>query len=517
MYRYDKMVKLISNCDRNEYDIRPLVMSFFPGGNMEYSVVSHAEAERIWESAGDNQTEPVSDNIYSIYLILEDKRIRISAGGLDDEVIYNTCPDSKKYRDDLKRLIYRVLSKATGRVNRWGTLTGVRPSKIAMGYLREGMDGDNVIDIMKKEYYCSDGKASLCTEVAHNELRILDMIDYETGYSVYIGIPFCPTVCNYCSFSSVSLSGLKDSRAMMRSYMEALEKECSAIGGLYKGKKLSSIYVGGGTPTALDEECLAWLMRIIRQNFDVDHAFEFNVEAGRPDSINEGKLDILKSAGVTRISVNPQTMKPETLKLMGRNHTTDQVRETFRLARNKGFDNINMDLIAGLMGESTDDFKNTISAVEELNPDSFTVHSLVVKRASKYRTQCEADHVDAWDYDSNSNFNGEVVAGMLDTAAEFAKKAGYIPYYMYRQKNKSGLGSNNVLENVGYAKRGREGIYNIVIMEELQPILAFGAGASSKFLYGSRIERAANVKNVNEYISRIDEMIQRKKRCLING
>lgn len=525
MCGYDKMIKLICNSERNEYDIRPLVMSFFPGDIIEYNIEDVGRIELNRQQGANNEANSNKADDRVIYIILEDMKIRMRVGLYEtdksdciskpdfiyEEIIYDGIPDSKKYRDDLKRLIYRVLSKATGKVNRWGTLTGVRPSKIAMGYLKEGLGRSDIIHKMQEEYYCSQKKAALCADVAQNELRILDMINYETGYSVYIGIPFCPTVCNYCSFSSISLESLKDSAALMRSYLEALEKECAAAARLFGDKKLCSVYVGGGTPTALDEECLAWLMRIIRDNFDVGGAYEFNVEAGRPDSINEKKLDILKMAGVTRISVNPQTMKPETLISMGRNHTAEQVVEVFKLARNMGFDNINMDLIAGLMGESPSDFRNTINVVEELAPDSFTVHSLVVKRASKYRTQCESEGL----ISCNDGMRAGIVDEMLDTAAAFAEKAGYIPYYMYRQKNKAGLGINNVLENVGYSKFGRESIYNIVIMEEKQTIAACGAGASTKFVVsGGGIERCENVKNVMQYISRVDEMIDRKKRLI---
>lgn len=505
------MIKLICNCDRNEYDIRPLVMSFFPGENMEYCIEDAGRVESAIQAAVNNETDYIKEKACVIYMVLEDTGIRVRADVVFEEIKYDTVPASKKYRDDLKRIIYRVLSRATGRINRWGTLTGVRPSKIAMGYLREGLSHDNVIKKMREEYYCSEEKASLCADVARNEMRILDMIRYETGYSVYIGIPFCPTVCSYCSFPSISLGSIKDGPALMRSYLDALGKECAAAAGMFRDKRLCSIYVGGGTPTALDEECLARLMGIIRDNFDVGGAYEFNVEAGRPDSINAEKLDILKAAGVTRISVNPQTMKPETLRLMGRNHTTEQVTDVFRLARDRGFDNINMDLIAGLMGEGTDDFANTLEDIGKLGPDSFTVHSLVVKRASQYREQCENGSIAPHDYDAG----GGIVGAMLDMASSFAGKSGYIPYYMYRQKNKAGLGTNNVLENVGYSKIGKEGIYNIVIMEEMQTIAACGAGAATKLVApGGWIGRCENVKDVMQYINRVDEMIERKRRLV---
>ena len=498
------MIRLICNCDRNEYDIRPLVMSFFPGDNMDY-IVLEKEAE---ECVGKTGAEDIT-----IRLLLENQSISFDADKVHMEQKFDSVPDTKLYRDELKRLIYRALSELTGRINRWGTLTGVRPSKISMKYLQAGMTEEQVIDYMQEKYYCSEEKARLSTGVAVNELRILHMIEYEKGYSVYIGIPFCPTVCNYCSFSSISLQKMKNGNELMYSYLEALERECAGAGKLLSDKKLSSIYVGGGTPTALNEECLSKLMRIIHDNFDLDNAAEFTVEAGRPDSINREKLIILKEAGVTRISVNPQTMKEETLKLMGRNHTVSQVKQAFALAREVGFDNINMDIIAGLQGESKEDFKATLDGIRELSPDSFTVHSLVVKRASEYRNQCEEE----MSKKDKNDMNSDTVNEMLDMAAEFAENEGYLPYYMYRQKNKAGLGNNSVLENVGYSKPGKEGIYNVVIMEEKQTILALGAGASGKFLFGDRIERVANVKNVNEYISRIDEMVERKTRCLLDG
>ena len=226
-------------------------------------------------------------------------------------------------------------------------------------------------------------------------------------------------------------------------------------------------------------------------------------EAGRPDSISEEKLKILKDAGVTRISVNPQTMKEETLVLMGRRHTPEQIITAYDMARNMGFDNINMDLIAGLMGETYEDFADTFGKVTTLDPDSITVHSLVVKRAAQYRKERE---------ESGTVRDDTTVERMVEHALNAAYQHGYHPYYMYRQKNKAGLGDNGVLENIGYSKPGKEGIYNILIMEELQSIIAYGAGASSKFLFGDRIERVVNVKNVNEYISRIDEMIDRKSK-----
>ncbi len=497
------MIKILCNKCNYEYEIRAMIMAFYPYENPEYHVgvqdsfdVCDATIIQI-----DMQSESISVNVHN-----------------------NTCSESgfrffeniteRKYRDVLKRLLYDVMVRVT-RVNlRWGTLTGVRPTKLPMKQLLLGNDYETAVEHMKSEYFCTDEKARLCTAIAEKEIEILDREGFGDGYSIYIGIPFCPTVCTYCSFSSIGLNKIKNPTELMDSYIDALEKECRYVSTVYPGRKLTSIYVGGGTPTALSVTHMQRLMNIINECFPVSEVSEFCVEAGRPDSINEEMLRILKNAGVDRISVNPQTMKQDTLVSIGRAHTVEQTKEAFLLARKCGFDNINMDLIAGLYGETEEDFAYTLSEIEKLNPDSFTVHSLVVKRASEYRQQKEAF---TEEYD-----NEDVTEAMLDMAFEYAKNHEYIPYYMYRQKNKAGLGDGHVLENVGYSKDGKESVYNIMIMEERQTILAIGAGAQSKYVkpydpYNGDMDgfsRNANVKNVYEYIERIDEMIERKKRWL---
>lgn len=491
------MLNICCNTDKYEYDIRALVMAFYPYEKLVYS----AEGD-----VNDSSAICITMNSEKISVCL-DKTARITE--FTDKI------DSTAYRNALKRTLYEVLSEHTGRVLKWGTLTGVRPSKLPMKKLIDGSSKQDAVSFMVKEYYCSDEKAELSADVAEAELKLLKQTDYKNGYSIYIGIPFCPTICTYCSFSSMSLAGMVDVDEMMESYINALEKECKSVKNIYPNKKLTSIYIGGGTPTALTEKYLKKLMDIVCDNFPVNDVFEFTVEAGRPDSINIEKLRILKEAGVTRISVNPQTMKEETLKNIGRRHTVKQTQDAFYLARMAGFNNINMDLIAGLSGEDEEDFSNTLFEVQKLAPDSFTVHSLVIKRASEYRQQRE------FGPEAKVSVYSNVVENMLSTAAVHAKSNGYKPYYMYRQKNKAGLSDNPVLENVGYSQPDKEGIYNVLIMEEKQTIIALGAGASSKILTTinnqlgectHKIVRVANVKNVREYITRIDEMIKRKKR-----
>ena len=289
----------------------------------------------------------------------------------------------------------------------------------------------------------------------------------------------------------------------MDSYLDALVKELRAIGKMARGRYPDTVYIGGGTPTTLEPDQLRRLLFEITENFDLSHTVEFTVEAGRPDSITEEKLAVLKEFPVTRISINPQTMQQKTLDLVGRRHTVGDVREAYAMARRLGFDNINMDLIAGLPGENAADMADTLSQIEAMRPDSLTVHSLAIKRAAKFGQEGRT-------MDLHSE-----ISQMVDAAAKSADRMGLKPYYLYRQKNIAGN-----FENVGYAKLDKAGIYNILIMEEKQTILAAGAGASTKVLLDKPIRtekgkevdlvHVENVKNITEYINRIDEMIERK-------
>lgn len=403
----------------------------------------------------------------------------------------------KQYKNEVKRLLYRCLSKVSGRKLDWGTLTGVRPTKLPMAYYIEGLTEEEIHKRMQEEYYLSPGKAELCCEIAKRELGLLEQLDYEKGYSIYIGIPFCPTTCLYCSFTSYSYEKLG---SYADAYLEALFKEIDYAKDCMPDKKLESIYIGGGTPTALCEEQFERLLKKVRESFDFTYVKEFTVEAGRPDSITEEKLRLMKEYGVGRISINPQTMQQKTLDVIGRSHSVDQIREAFHMARRIGHDNINMDLIVGLPGETLADVEDTLKQVGELDPDSITIHSLVTKRAARLNLNRELRDCDAID-------------AMVERGRLFCKEHGYAPYYMYRQKNTTGSSKSANQENIGYAREGKEGIYNILIMEEKQIILALGAGGSSKFVFPgeNRVERVENVKSLTDYISRIDEMIERKR------
>lgn len=395
----------------------------------------------------------------------------------------------------VRSAVYHMLKEKTGQHFPWGMLTGIRPAKTINTYMDMGLTKDESIKKMIETYEMSPEKAELAATVATAERSILEKAD-KNGISLYIGIPFCPTRCLYCSFTSYPIDIYK---TKVDGYVEALIKELKFLGEKAQGKRLDSIYIGGGTPTSLTAEHLDKIMAAVLETFDLSNILEYTVEAGRPDTITAEKLKVIKKNGASRISVNPQTMNDETLKLIGRRHTVDDIKRVFYEARSVGHDNINMDLILGLPGEGEDEVKNTMEEIKKLSPESLTVHTLAVKRASRLKeTLGEYDLAKAM-----------LMENILGLSAKGAAEMGLAPYYMYRQKNM--LGS---FENVGYAKKGFESIYNVVIMEETQSIYAAGAGASTK-LYDpetDRIERIFNVKNVDEYIGRIDEMIDRKRK-----
>lgn len=398
-------------------------------------------------------------------------------------------------RNHLKRELYNIFSKLTGKELPWGTLTGIRPIKIPVSLIEQGYDDEYILKHFKEEYLVNENKAGLGLSVAKNEHELLKGLDYKNGYSLYIGIPFCPTTCLYCSFTSYPISMWKDKVDM---YLEALFKELSYLSELLKDKKPDSIYIGGGTPTTLEPYQFEKLFDFIENHFDVGHAREFTVEAGRPDSINIDKLKVIRDHGIDRISVNPQTMNQKTLDFIGRRHTVEDIYRAFNLARDCGFNNINMDIITGLPGETKADVRHTLEEIHKLDPDSLTVHSLAIKRAAAlnmFRDKYESCHIENTDE-------------IMDMTYDFAVDSGYEPYYLYRQKNMAGN-----LENVGYAKPGKAGVYNVLIMEEKQSIFAAGANSQSKIVFHdeNRVERIENVKDVTNYIQRIDEMIERKR------
>ena len=490
------MLVIELNRENLEYDVQALVQAFFSEEQVEVLIP---------ESRADKREKLSKQVKIRVTAGEEDGGIRVSvdpalcASGSETEIlVYEWFPaEGREDKQDFKAFFYQILSRVTGKQLPWGMLTGIRPTKIAYGLLEDGMGQGEIERHYQEKYFVSAEKGALAVDIAERERRLLSGAHCGAGYSLYLGIPFCPSTCLYCSFTSYPIAGYKEK---VDAYLDCLLREAEQMAECFQGKILDSVYIGGGTPTTLEPEQLERLITRLRELFDFDRAQEFTVEAGRADSITEEKLKVLHRQGVTRISVNPQTMKQETLELIGRRTRVEQVEEAFRLARRVGFDNINMDIILGLPGETAEDVQHTIDRLVELGPDSLTVHSLAVKRASGLNRWIQENGV------SMLRNTDETMA----IAAEGAKRLGMAPYYLYRQKNMSGN-----FENVGYAREGKYGLYNILINEEKQTILALGAGSITKRVYpDGRIERCENVKEVAQYIDRIGEMIERKRSLL---
>ncbi|HIV34874.1 MAG TPA: coproporphyrinogen dehydrogenase HemZ [Candidatus Blautia intestinigallinarum] len=466
-----------------EYDVYSLVKAFYPGREVH---ICYEEEKKSFPE--EFVVEYQKDRIHVAY------RKEGQSQDQEEIALIHTW-DRKMTKDRLKQGVYQLLRRLTGKELPWGTLTGIRPTKLVMGMIESGMTNPQIAQFMWEEYYVSPQKAALGITIANREREILKEIDYENGYSLYVGIPFCPSICLYCSFSSYPY---RQWEKRVGEYVDALKHEICEVSKMMKGRTLDTVYLGGGTPTTLPPEYLDEVLTCIEEHFPCDGLHEYTVEAGRPDSFTREKLLAIRKHPVTRISVNPQTMNQKTLEIIGRRHTVEDTVNAFYLARECGFDNINMDLIVGLPGEGKDEVSHTLEEIRKLDPDSLTVHSLAIKRAA--RLNMFRDQYQEMTFENNQE--------IMDMTTWCAYDMGMGPYYLYRQKNMAGN-----FENVGYAKVDKAGIYNILIMEEKQPIIALGAGGSTKLVFdhGQRIERVENVKDVTNYISRIDEMIERKR------
>lgn len=499
------MIGLLIQDNAYEQDIRELLMSFYPGetyvrqisDDLEFYVETKLGEGTISVTVWDKESIPMPEdeqkNEDGTSESQSDWKPVMSRTGESD------LSDHSATKNVIKKMFYQMLVERTGRELPWGSLTGIRPTKIALTRLEEGWAEADISSFMKDTYMASDEKIDLSIEIAAREKKLLEPLDYERGYSLYVGIPFCPTTCLYCSFTSYPISKWTGRTGL---YLKALFKEMEYTAKKMEGRPLDTIYFGGGTPTALPAEDIDAILCKLESLFDTDHALEFTVEAGRPDSITEEKLRVLRNHGITRISINPQTMNQKTLDLIGRRHSVEMVKERFAMARELGFDNINMDLIMGLPEESVDDVRHTLEEIRKMQPDSLTVHSLAIKRAARLN-MFKGQYGDL-----KINNTPE----MIDLSAACARELGMEPYYLYRQKNMAGN-----FENVGYSLPGKACIYNILIMEEMQTIVACGAGTTTKVVFPAenRRERCENVKEVEQYISRIDEMIGRKEQILL--
>ncbi len=393
----------------------------------------------------------------------------------------------------LCELLYQLLSQAFGVTQAWGLVTGVRPVKLLRRLIAEQGE-ENALRWMRKRLLVSDEKLALCRSTLQAENKLLALSRPES-FSLYVSIPFCPTRCDYCSFVSQTVTR---AASLIPTYVENLAKELCYTAQIVKdlGLRLETVYFGGGTPTTLSAEQLGFLTDCIAKQFDLSHVREYTVEAGRPDTVTEDKLRVLKTAGVSRISINPQTLNDDVLTHIGRKHTAEQFYEAFDLARRCGHDNINTDLIAGLPSDTYESFVRTMNGILQLSPESVTVHTLSMKRAANLNLQKRADYRTADD-----------AARMVAHSATCLPNAGYHPYYLYRQSRTVGN-----QENVGWAKNGKDGLYNVYIMDETHTILACGAGAVSKLKQPNSeyLERIFNYKFPYEYNDSFEEMLNRK-------
>ena len=378
----------------------------------------------------------------------------------------------------------------------WGALAGVRPTKITTKFLLEGGSLRSAGTMLKQIYYVTPARRQLCLEASQATVQAARLLE-PRDISVYVGIPFCPTRCAYCSFVSASTSR---SGGLVEPYLQALSREIQAVGQMLasSGLRARTLYIGGGTPTTLTACQLNRLLDLIDRSLDLTGCLEYTVEAGRPDTITQEKLQVLARHGVGRVSINPQSMDDRVLALCGRRHKAAQIPEGFRMARQAGFSSINMDLIAGLPGDTPAGFRGSLEAVAALGPENITIHTLALKKGA-----------DLYQHPENLP-NTEDVAEMVRFSQEFLRQQGYQPYYLYRQKYMSGN-----FENVGWCKPGKACLYNIYMMEELHSIVALGAGATSKANFpGGRLERFANPKFPQQYMERLGHVIEEKQRLI---
>lgn len=403
----------------------------------------------------------------------------------------NENADKKEFSDCVKKSVFLACKSISNMPAPWGISTGIRPAKTARMLLDENKTESEILQFMENEYWISPERAKLSLDVAKKE-RTLLADGKPNDVSLYVGVPFCPSRCAYCSFIS---QAIEHNNKFVEPYVDACIREIEETARLAEELSLSpvSVYFGGGTPTALPPKLLEKLIRAVKNNFDMSAVKEFTVEAGRPDTFSSEMTDMLAENGIGRISINPQTMHQKTLDLIGRRHSVEDIVRAFELARKSGINSINADLIVGLPQETPQMVAETLEKITVLNPEAVTVHTMYLKRAARLKNDFEK-----YRFAENAD-------EMMNICREKMKLYGAEPYYMYKQKNTLGN-----LENVGFAKTGHECLYNIYIMEEIHTILAMGAGASTKTVRGNRIERVFNPKEAGDYVRRIDEVVEKK-------
>ncbi len=469
------------------YEAENLTRLFFPNTKLEVSKEIPAElsAPYVYTELEKNNGEIIITTAVSIDDYSKTKKKTITDTDDNPEL-------------ELALLLFEHFTEFTGITPPWGVLTGVRPIKLFRRLSKE-VGYEYAADYFKSKFKVSDEKTALTVETERNESAVIELSQYNS-YSLYISIPFCPSRCSYCSFVSASVERTKH---LVEPYAELLCRELAETAAYAKklGLRLETVYMGGGTPTTLSAEQMHRVLTAVRENFDLSYCREFTVEAGRPDTITAEKLNTIMECGVDRISINPQTLNDDVLKNIGRHHTASQAIEMFNLAREHHFDHINMDLIAGLPGDTFESFKDTIDRIIDLSPESITIHTLSMKRASSL------------------TMNGKMLdkqeavttAQMLSYANKMLHENNYSPYYLYRQTRMVGN-----MENTGWSKPGKEGIYNVFVMDETHTVLACGAGAVTKLKDNKNetLERIFNYKYPYEYINNFEEILKRKERIV---
>lgn len=470
-------MKIYLNNNSYYYEIEKLAKAFFPNTCFE-----------------ELHDEEVTEAPYISVTVGEGRvTVIVDTSDFKKELSKETAPESDTELESAI-LLYELLTEYTGVSQPWGILTGVRPIKL-FRKLKEEMGEEGAKAHFRNVFRVSEEKTELAAETERREYDILRLTT-EKSFSLYIAIPFCPSRCSYCSFVTASTARTKH---LIEPYTELLCRELEKTAEITDrlGLRLESVYMGGGTPTTLSADQMSRVLGTVRRCFDMSGCREFTVEAGRPDTITRDKLVAMKDAGVDRISINPQTLSDSVLETIGRHHTSKDIYDSFELARELGFDHINMDLIVGLPSDTLDGFKATIEGVAAMAPESITVHTLAMKRASTLT-------LDGKQLDAQEAVNA---AKMMTAATDVLYKNGYAPYYLYRQSRMVGN-----LENTGWSKPNREGYYNVFIMDESQSIIACGAGAVSKIILGGgRLERIFNYKYPYEYINSFDEVLKRKE------
>lgn len=477
-------MKLIVLNNNAQYGVREILKVFYPNEN----IIVIAEMVTVGKFAIceliKDEKYVIRFGIYDGVKVLFEEECEINLELMKQNFIYNN--EAKFIKFYIKKFCYEALSKYLNKKFSWGTLTGIRPSKIVHKLYNKNLNAKQIKEYIKKWYHISESKADLLVEVAKKEKSILDKLS-NNSVGLYIGIPFCKSKCVYCSFTSETIAN----EDKVQSYLKVLRAELKHISeNIIKNRQeLSTIYIGGGTPTVLSEQNLQELLEYINTTFDISKVIEFTVEAGRPDSINKEKLKIIKNNGVSRISINPQTMNDDILKNISRKHDSKDIIKAFEEAREIGFNNINMDLIAGLPGDTKEGFNYTLNEIIKLYPENITIHNLAYKKGSNLINSKDEYKVNTY----------KELENMINISQEILLASGIQPYYLYRQKNMIGN-----FENVGYSIKDFEGIYNIQIMCDSHTIYAAGAGSVTKIISGDGEikDRSFNPKDVQTYINK---------------